>query len=523
MKYKILCTDGFSKVGLDEFKKVSFLEVTSIDKLSHEELVKKIADFDGLVVRSSSEVSRDVIEAGKNLKIVARAGVGTDNIDIDAATERGILVVNAPAGNSISTAELTFAMILAMSRHIPQASKAMGDGKWEKKKFRGNEIAFKTLGIIGLGRIGREVARRALSFKMKVLGFDPFLSKERFESLGVTKASLEEIYTTSDFITVHTPLSPETENLISAEELKKMKRNCRIVNCARGGIINEDDLAVALREGWIAGAALDVFSEEPFKGDIFKGLDNVILTPHLGASTSEAQDAVAREAASAIGQFFIEGLSPSAVNLPSGAQDLQQFRSHIMLAEKLGSLVAQLGHGEIKRITFSATLSLPHILTLSAIKGVLSHSISDTVTLVNASNKARERGLGISEEIVSDMQDFAGAIGVKVHVNGNELAAWGAILPDGTAKIVSCVDYRVEIDPTGSMLFIQNYDQPGVIGRVSTLLGDHGVNIAEMQNVRKNKGSDALTVIRVDGDVPKETFENINNDPGVKRARLVHL
>jgi D-3-phosphoglycerate dehydrogenase len=523
MKYKILCTDGFSKVGLDEFKKVSFLEVTAIDKLSHEELVEKIADFDGLVVRSSSEVSRDVIEAGKNLKIVARAGVGTDNIDIDAATERGILVVNAPAGNSVSTAELTFAMILALSRHIPQASKALGDGKWEKKKFKGNEVAFKTLGIIGLGRIGREVAKRALSFKMKVLGFDPFLSKERFEALGVTKASLEEIFTTSDFITVHTPLSPETENLISAEELKKMKRNCRIVNCARGGIVNEEDLAVALKEGWIAGAALDVFSEEPFKQDIFKDLDNVILTPHLGASTSEAQDAVAREAATAIAQFFIEGLSPSAVNLPSGAQDLQQFRSHIMLAEKLGSLVAQLGHGEIKRITFSATLSLPHILTLSAIKGVLSHSISDTVTLVNASNKARERGLGISEEIVSDMQDFAGAIGVKVHVNGNEVVAWGAILPDGAAKIVSCVDYRVEIDPTGSMLFIQNYDQPGVIGRVSTLLGDHGVNIAEMQNVRKSKGSDALTVIRVDGDVPKEMFDKINGDPGVKRARLVHL
>jgi len=523
MKYKILCTDGFSKAGVEELKKTDFLEVTSIDKLSHDELLSKIGEFDGLIVRSASNVGRDVIEAGKNLKIVARAGVGTDNIDLDAATERGILVVNAPAGNSTSTAELTFTMILALSRYVPQAAKEMIEGKWEKKKFKGNEVAYKTLGIIGLGRIGREVASRALAFKMKVMGYDPYLSNERFESLGITKASLEEIYQSADYITVHTPLSEETENLIGATELKMMKPTARLINCARGGIVNEEDLAVALKEGWIAGAALDVFTAEPFNKDIFSGLDNVILTPHLGASTSEAQEAVAREAANSIVQFFIEGLSASAVNLPMGGQDLQQFRNHILLVEKLGSLASQLGHGEIKRITFSTTLSLPHILTLAAIKGVLSHFISDTVTLVNASAKANERGLGISEEVISDKQDFAGAMGVKLLIDGSEVAAWGAILPDGTPKIVNCMGYRVEIDPAGSLLFIQNYDQPGVIGRVSTLLGDHNVNIAEMQNVRKSRGADALTVIRVDGEIAKETFDKISGDPGVKRARLVHL
>lgn len=523
MKYKVLCTDGFSHAGREELGTCPFIDMTFADSLSHDELLEKIGPFDGLIVRSASTVSRDVIEQGANLKVIARAGVGTDNIDLDAATERGILVVNAPAGNSVSTAELTFAMLLALARHIPQASRALGEGRWEKKKFKGSEVAFKTLGIIGLGRIGREVAKRALSFQMHVMGYDPYLSTEQFKSLGITKASLEEIYAKADFITVHTPLTPETENLITEKELRMMKPTARVINCARGGIINEHDLAKALKEGWIGGAALDVFTEEPYRGDIFRGLDNVILTPHLGASTAEAQDAVAREAAAAVVQFFREGLSLSAVNLPAGGQDLQQFRGHILLAEKLGLLAAQLVAGEIKRITFSASTNLPHLLTLAAIRGVLSCAISDTVTFVNAANVAREHRIAVSEEVISNHPDFCGAIGVEVNFEGKRIAVWGAILPDGTPKIISCVGYRVEIDPTGTLLLVQNYDQPGVIGRVSTILGEDRVNIAEMQNVRHEKGKDALTVIRVDGDVPHETFSKIEKAAGVKRARLARL
>ncbi len=525
MKYRVLCTDGFSPVGLEELGKCAFIEVDSIDSLSHQELLNKINEYDGLIVRSASTVSRDVIEAGSRLKVIARAGVGTDNIDLEAATERGILVVNAPAGNSISTAELAFAMLLALSRNIPQAARSMGDGRWEKKKFAGIELAYKTLGIIGLGRIGRELARRALAFKMKVKGYDPYLSAEQFEAIGAEKASLEEIYHTADFISVHTPLTEETENLIGENEFNMMKPTARVINCARGGIVNEGALAQALKEKRIGGAALDVFTEEPFNNDLFRGLDNVILTPHLGASTPEAQDAVAKEAAAAVIQFFTEGLSQTAVNLPASGKDLEQFRSHLFLAEKLGSLASQLLSRDtaIKRITFAATSSLPHLLTLAMIKGVLSHAISDTVTLVNASNVAREHGIGIAEEVIAEQQDFAGAIGVKLAIDNTDVNVWGAILPDGSSKIIGGMGYRMEIDPTGTLLFIQNYDQPGVIGRVSTILGDDRVNIAEMQNVRHEKGKDALTVIRVDGDVSHQTFAKIEKADGIKRARLVHL
>ena len=522
MTYRVLCTDGFSKTGVEDLNASSLVEADFQDKLSHEELIKRIPDYDGLVVRSASEVTRDVIGAGARLKVIARAGVGTDNIDLKAATEKGILVVNAPAGNSISTAELAFAMIISLARHIPQAAKSMYEGKWEKKKFKGNELAYKTLGVIGLGRIGKELAKRARAFEMNVIGFDPYLSDERMKGLGITKATLDEIFTNADFISVHTPLTDETTNLISNNEFAQMKTTACIVNCARGGIVNEADLAEALRNGNIGGAALDVFTEEPYGNDLFNGLDNVILTPHLGASTSEAQEAVAKEAAAAVVQFFKEGISTRAVNLPTGGVDLEQYTRHLMLAEKLGSLASQLVHDKIDRITFTAPQNLPHILTLAALKGVLSHMVQN-VTIVNAANVARDQGIGIAEEVTSEEPDFADTIGVRLHLEKQELNVWGALLPDGSTKVTNCAGYRVEIDPAGNLLFLQNLDQPGVIGHVSTLLGNAGVNIAEMQNVRHVKGKDALTIVRVDGDVPKKTFDEIAANENIKRARLVHL
>lgn len=304
MKHKILCTDSFAGCGIEEMKKHDSLDVVFERALSHEDLLRKIPEFEGLIVRSASKVSRDVIEAGKNLKIVVRAGVGLDNIDAKAASERGIKVFNTPTGNSVSTAEMAFAMMISLARHIPQASAFMHAGVWEKKKFMGTQLSGKTLGILGLGRVGSEVAKRALAFGMKVIANDPIVADDHFASLGVKRVSVHDLCASSDFISIHAALAPKTMDLISAREFALMKKTTRVINCARGGIINEQDLATALREGKIAGAALDVFTEEPWTKDIFRGIDNIILTPHLGASTYEAQDAVAIEAAQTVISFF---------------------------------------------------------------------------------------------------------------------------------------------------------------------------------------------------------------------------
>ncbi len=524
MRYRILCTDGFSEAGLERLRKDPNLDIEFRERLSHDELLGIIEGFDGLIVRSASDVSRDVIERGDDLKIIARAGVGTDNIDLAAATERGIMVVNAPAGNTVSTAELAFSMILSLARHIPQAARLMAEGKWEKKRFSGTEVSHKTLGIIGMGRIGREVARRARAFDMEVMALDPYLSDEQFKALGAVKSTLEEILRRADYITIHSPLTPETENMISAKEIAMMKPTAYIVNCARGGIINEADLANALKEGRIAGAALDVFTREPLEGDLFRGLDNCILTPHLGASTQEAQEAVAVEAANAVSQYFTEGLSPNAVNL-AGADGTvwQKFRNHVALAEKLGSLASQLARGGIARVSLVADKGLPRLIALSAVKGAFARGSDDRITFVNAEAQARERGVAIAEEISGGKADFADAFGVKITTDQGEFEAWGAVLADGTSKITNVDRWRVEIDPEGTILFIHNADRPGVIGRVATLLGTDGINIAEMQNVRTSQGADALTIIGVDGEVPKGTMEKISREEGVTDVRLVHL
>jgi D-3-phosphoglycerate dehydrogenase / 2-oxoglutarate reductase len=524
MTYKILCTDGFSKAGLDALGKHKHLEVTFKPALKHEELLDIIEPFDGLIVRSASKVGRDVLERGKNLKIVARAGVGVDNIDVNAATERGILVVNAPAGNTVSAAELSFSMLCALARHIPQASQAMREGRWEKKKYFGTEISGKTLGVVGLGRIGREVARRGRGFDMRVIGFDPYLSHDQYDALGIGKATIEEILRTSDFISIHTPLTKETENMIGAKELATMKPTAYLINCARGGIVSEKDLAAALREKKIAGAAIDVFTKEPFEDPMFRDIENCICTPHLGASTAEAQDAVAIEAAASVAQYFTDGLGPNAVNL-AGTDPFtwQRFKSHIVLAERMGSLVAQLTEGKIQKISFLSQLGMPHILALATAKGALSRLSDGFVTYVNAESMVRERGIAFAEEIVGRAVDFSDAIGVRIQTEQGKIEAWGVVLADGTPKITRCADYRADIDPAGSILFIHNADRPGVIGRVCTILGNDGVNIAEMQNVRKEPGAEALTIIGVDASIPATTIEKISREQDVTKVRLVQL
>ncbi len=523
MSYKILCTDGLSQSGLLEITESDILELESVDTLQHDELIKKIGVYDGLIVRSASKVSRDVIEAGKKLRLIARAGVGTDNIDLEAATEHGIFVINAPSGNTISTAELTFAMILALSRHIPQAAGSMVEGRWDRKKFKGSEVAYKTLGIIGLGRIGREVASRAKSFRMNVVGFDPHLSDEQLESIGVKPLTKDELVKSADFITVHTPLTEKTENMIAKREFSTMKPSARVINCARGGIINEEDLADALRKKTIAGAALDVYSKEPFDSSAFKDIPNCIMTPHLGASTVEAQDAVASEIASYVSRFFREGTSSTAVNLPASGADADQFSQHIMLAGNLGSLASQLLNTKADRVTFYSASKYPSLVMISALEGVLANSTKDKVTLINAVRQAKQCGISIVEELIDQTHESDGAFGIKVSGEGRLVEIWGAIFDDGTLKVVKFDDYRVEIDPVGSILFVKNEDRPGMIGRICSILGDEGVNIAEMQNVRKKPGADALTIIGVDGLVSQNTLNRIEGEDGIGDVRYVSL
>ena len=523
MTYKILCTDGLSQSGLKEIEESDVLELEFIETLPHDELVKKIENYDGLIVRSASKVTRDVIEAGKKLRIVARAGVGTDNIDLEAATEHGIFVINAPSGNTLSTAELTFAMILALSRNIPQAASSMAQGKWDRKRFKGSEVAYKTLGIIGLGRIGREVVLRAKSFKMNVVGFDPHLTDEQVESLGVKPLTKEALLKSADFITVHTPLTEKTENMISKEDFSVMKPGARVINCARGGIVNEKDLADALKQKKIAGAALDVYTKEPFEDPLFQGIENCIMTPHLGASTVEAQDAVASEIASYVNRFFREGISSTAVNLPASGAEADQYAQHIRLAGKLGSLASQLLNAKVENIIFYSASKYPSLIMISALEGALGCCSAEKVTLVNAVSQAKRCGVSFVEELIDQTSEFDSTFGVKLSGEGRSVEIWGAIFDDGASKVVRYDDYRVDIDPVGSILFVKNEDRPGMIGRICSILGDDGVNIAEMQNVRKKPGADALTIIGIDSSVSQGTLKIIEGEGGIGDVRYVSL
>lgn len=523
MTYKVLCTDGFAEAGLAELKRSPLLDVVFEKTLSHDGLLSKITEFDGLIVRSASSVSRDVVEAGSSLKIIARAGVGIDNIDLEAATEKGIYVVNAPEGNTTSTAELTFAFLLSLARHVPQAASSMQKGEWEKKKFMGTELSGKTLGIIGMGRIGREVARRAKAFGMNICAFDPMVREDRLEALGAKPSSVEDICRNCDFITVHTPLTKDTKNLIAYKQLSMMKKTAHVINCARGGIINEEDLARALREKLIAGAALDVFTSEPPDKPVFQGIDSAILTPHLGASTQEAQSAVAVEAARAVANFFNEGISLTAVNLPEGETQIEEYKNHIRLAEKLGSLVAQLTNEKIKKLTILGPAKMSRMILLAVIKGALSQRGEKQISLVNAAMKAAGGGISLGQEIRETGTDFSDAFGVALNGDNDSQEAWGAILGDDTLRIIMCDGHRVEISPEGLILLIHNTDRPGIIGKVSSILGKAGINIAEMQNVRERKGSDALTIIRIDDPLPENTLNEIQAIDGVERAILTRL
>jgi D-3-phosphoglycerate dehydrogenase len=468
-------------------------------------------------------VTADVIKAAKNLKVVGRAGIGVDNVDIPAATAAGVIVMNTPFGNSITTAEHAIAMMMALARDLPAANASTQAGKWEKNRFMGTEVYGKTLGLIGAGNIGSIVADRAKGLKMHVVAFDPFLSPERAATLGVEKVELNELLARADFITLHTPLTNETRNIISADAINKMKKGARVINCARGGLVDEAALKAALDSGHLAGAALDVFEEEPAKSNILFGNEKVIATPHLGASTEEAQENVALQVAEQISDYLLTGAITNALNMPSiKAEEAQKVKPWIVLAEKLGAFVGQLTDTSLQSIDIlyegTASELNQRALTQAAVAGVLKPALSD-VNMVNAPIVAKERGIKVSETRRPRQGAYEGYIKITAVLDGTTRRVAGTVFSDGRPRLIQVKDINLDAEFAPHMLYVVNEDKPGFIGKLGTLLGDAKVNIASFALGRSAPGEDAIALVEVDGGVSDKVLGEITKLPLVKLAK----
>jgi len=526
---KILVSDSLAPEGLEVFQRAGGFEVDVRLGLKPDELKKICADYEGWVIRSGTRITAELIEAAKNLKVIGRAGVGFENIDADAATKKGIVVMNTPGGNNVTTGEHTIALMMALARHIPQAVASLKGGKWDRNKFVGVELCNKTIGVIGLGNVGRIVAERAAALKMKVLGYDPFISGENIARMGVEPANLEDIFTKSDFITVHVPLTPDTQGLINRDAFAKMKTGVRIINCARGGIVDEKDLADAIKEGKVAGAALDVYVDEPPPADhpLVK-LPQVITTPHLGASTDEAQLNVAIAVAEQMVDFLAKGVVRYAVNVPSVSPELLEIlRPYLILAEKLGSLLVQMADSLPKevQVEYRGEVTQYNLapLTLAVLKGLLTPVMESGVNYVNAPLLARERGVQIMESKGERSSDFASSITVKANGKKQDLEVEGAIFGSKHPRIVRVNNFYLEAVPEGYILILHNKDVPGVVGTVGTILGKNGINIAGMELGRTEKGGNAISFTHVDDVVPKKALAELRALPQIVSAELVKL
>jgi D-3-phosphoglycerate dehydrogenase len=527
--FKVLISDNLSIEGQQVLKADPEIELDAREKVSAEELLKIIPNYDALIVRSDSKVTKEVLEAGKCLKVVGRAGVGLDNVDIAEATRRGIIVMNTPDGNTISTAEHTFSMIMAMARNIPQADATMRQGKWDRKKFMGTELFGKTLGIIGLGRIGTEVAKRAQAFGMKILAYDPFVSQDKAEKLNLQLATVDEIIVNADFITVHTPKTKETEGLIGKAQFEKMKPGVRIVNCARGGIIRQADLREALKSGKVAGAALDVFEEEPPKDMELLNLPNIVVTPHLGASTEEAQVNVAIVMAEQILDVLKGRMIRNAANIPSIPPELlKEMSPYLLLAQRLASLQAQILDGQVKKIClkYSGEISeFPtNILTVTAVKELLSSMLSDSINFVNARVLAKERGIEVMETSTKETQDFTSTFTVEIETDKSIRQIVGTLIgKKRDPRVVNMFGYHTDFNPEGFLLVFTHTDEPGIVGRMGTMLGDAHINIAALHMGRKTLGGDAVSILNLDAEVPKELLAKLAQTAKIKDIKLVKL
>jgi len=524
---KVLITDSLSDDGI-EILRAAGHEVLDRKGIKGGDLLAAVADCDALIVRSGTKVTADVLRAGKKLTVVARAGVGVDNVDLDAATRQGVIVMNAPEGNTISTAELTMAMMLALSRNIPQAQMSLVNGGWDRKSFRGTELCGKTLGIIGLGRIGRAVARRAAGFGMNVIGYDPFAADGALGSLEIEMLSFDEVIRTADYITVHTPLNDETRGMIGAEEIAQMKDGVRLINCARGGIIDEAALRDALESGKVAGCALDVYAAEPPRDNPLIGMRNVVCTPHLGALTDEAQQNVAEQVARQVCDVLAGRAARHAVNMPMLEPDaLAAILPYAELAERLGKATVQLWDKPIKevRVTYRGefTANPLELVTASLLKGMLSVLMEGPINTVNAPLIARERGVRVSEVTSGQSLDFANLISAEVIDTGGSFSISGAFFGKKDPRIVRINEYHVDVVPEGYIIVCTNKDEPGVISYVSTILAEHKTNIANMTVGRDVRGGTAVTVINIDGAVSQEVTTAIKASPIIFDAKLIHL
>jgi D-3-phosphoglycerate dehydrogenase len=524
---RVLVSDNISQKGIEILKR-SGLDVDVKTGLSPEELRGIIGSYDALIVRSATKVTADIIEAADNLKVIGRAGSGLDNVDKLAATKRGIVVMNTPGGNTITTAEHTMALLLSMARQIPQATASMKQGKWEKKRFTGVELYNKTLGIIGIGNIGSHVARMAQGMGMNVIAYDPYMSEERVRSLGVKIVSLDELIETSDFITIHTPLTHETRGLINAERIGRMKDGVRIVNAARGGIVDEKALYDALKSGKVASAALDVFEHEPPEGSPLLELDNIVLTPHLGAATEEAQDNVAVAIAEQIVDYLTKGTIRNAVNFPSVPSDvLPRIQPYINLAERLGSFLSQIFEGGIETIIIEYKGGVCNLvlepIKIAVLKGILTPILQETVNFVNAPLIAKERGIEVKEITTPDAGDYHSMLVITVKAGRKSSTVSGTLHGKKDPRIIAIDNFAVEVIPEGDMLFISNNDRPGVIGNIGTVLGRNNINISRMQFGRERAGGRAISVVGTDTPVPKEILSELKGLPNILSIKQISL
>jgi D-3-phosphoglycerate dehydrogenase len=499
--------------------------------LSEDELVGIIGEYDGLMIRSGTQVTAKVIAAASRLKIIGRAGVGVDNVDVPAATQRGVLVVNSPEGNTIAAAEHALAMMLSLSRHVPQANAGMRAGKWDRKKYVGNELYKKTLGVVGLGKIGSHVAKVAQAMGMDVIAYDPFIAADRAKQMQVRLIELDELFRTADYVTLHIPRTKDTENLVNADLLRTMKPTARIVNCARGGVVDEAAISEAINQGVIAGAGLDVYATEPLAEDsplraVERGL---VLTPHLGASTEEAQENVAVDVAEQIRDVLLGLPARSAVNIPGlSAEIMERLKPHLQLAETVGLLVSQLAGGHVKEMElrlqgeFASHPSQP--LVIAALKGLLSAALGDSINFVNASLEAKARGINVLEVKDETSRDFAGgSLQITTRGDQGDRCVTGAVFADGELRITSIDEFPVNVSPSRHMLFTRHRDMPGIIGHLGSMMGEHNVNIASMQVGRKIVRGDAVMVLSIDDPIPAELLQKITEIDGIQEAHPVTL
>jgi len=525
---KVLISDALSPAAVQIFKdrgiEVDFQPNLGKDK---DKLAEIIGNYDGLAIRSATKVTPKVLQNAKNLKVIGRAGIGVDNVDIPAATAKGIIVMNTPFGNSITTAEHAITLMLALARQIPAADLSTQAGKWEKNRFMGVEITGKTLGVIGAGNIGSIVIDRALGLRMRVIAYDPFLSPERARDLGVEKVELDDLFKRSDFITLHTPLTEKTKNIVDAKAIALAKKGVRIINCARGGLVDENALRAALDSGQVAGAAFDVFSTEPANENPLFGHPNVICTPHLGASTTEAQENVALQVADQMSEYLLRGAISNAVNFPSiTAEEAPRLKPFIELAEKLGSFAGQLTEGDLKKIQIVYEGHVAQMktkaLTSAAVAGFLRPMLQD-VNVVSAPIVAKERGIIVEEVTREAAGDYDNLITVTVFTDSTTRNISGTVFADARPRIVNIKGIRMDAEFGPSMIYITNLDKPGFIGKFSGTLGEAGINIATFHVGREAPGGNAVALIEIDGELPAKVLEAVRALPQVQSAKPVRF